>query len=333
VSYRDHLRSEATGLEVGDVLRSSPRVLIGVSSFAADTLAAMGINTVFDLATSSTFAGADLVVRAADDPASPEARVGKLPSDLFTSPNGVALADAPALDVGTLRALDGALAGNVREAFDVTSIRELALWPPYTAAREILGEATKTETVGADGTPGDLLPMSGRYATERSFYSTYVLADTDDPAAADKQALEDAGPLDPARTLQGSGFTRPARGARLTFSQSWFSEGVALGQLLHSLALAPGESTRVAMIDWSRQQTGTQREAEGQTEMLTGDITRKRRSPRSRTRSPPRPRAASPRPRPARARCRAAAAPASASAPSPSAAASARPTPSRRRRR
>ena len=118
--------------------------------------------------------------------------------------------------------------------------------------------------------------MSGRYATERSFYSTYVLADTDDPAAADKQALEDAGPLDPARTLQGSGFTRPARGARLTFSQSWFSEGVALGQLLHSLALAPGESTRVAMIDWSRQQTGTQREAEGQTEMLTGDITRKR---------------------------------------------------------
>jgi hypothetical protein len=276
VSYRDHLRSEAAGLEVGDVLRSSPRVLIGVSSFAAGTLASMGINSVFDLATSSTFAGADLVIRAADDPASPEARVGKLPSDLFASPNGVALADAPALDVEALRALGGSLAGNVREALDVSSIRELALWPPYLAAREVLGEATKLETVGPEGTPGDLLPMSGRYATERSFYSTYVLADTDDPAAAGKQPLEDAGPLDPARTLQGTGFTRPARGARLTFSQSWFSEGVALGQLLHSLALAPGESTRVAMIDWSRQQTAMQREAEGQTEMLTGDITRKR---------------------------------------------------------
>ena len=263
MAYRDHLRTNASTLEINEVLRSSPRVLLGVESFAIETLQSMGIHSVFDLASSSTFAGAEVIVRAAHDPEAPAAKVGRLPADLFGSPDGTALVDAPALDVDALRALPGVLAGNVREAFDIATIRELALWPPYVAARSILAEATGSDAPADEPTPGDLLPMSGRYATERAYYSTYVLADVDDPGHADKQALEDAGPLDPVTTLQGTGFSRPTRGARLTIAQSWYSEGVALGQLLHSLALAPGESTRVAMIDWSRQQSGMQREAEG----------------------------------------------------------------------
>jgi hypothetical protein len=276
VAYRDHLRTNASTLEINEVLRSSPQVLLGVEPFAVETLQSMGIHSVFDLASSSTFAGAEVILRAAQDPQAPSAKVGRLPADLFGSPDGTALVDAPALDVDVLRALPGVLAGNVREAFDIATVRELALWPPYVAARSILAEATGSDAPADEPTPGDLLPMSGRYATERAYYSTYVLADVDDPGHADKQALEDAGPLDPVTTLQGTGFSRPTRGARLTIAQSWYSEGVALGQLLHSLALAPGESTRVAMIDWSRQQSGMQREAEGQTEQITGDITRKR---------------------------------------------------------
>ena len=181
MTYRDLLRSGSAGLEINDVLRSSPRVLLGVESFAVETLASLGVESVFDLALSSTFAGAETVLRAAEDPATPSARVGRLPSDLFAAPAGTALVDVPGLDVEALRALAGTLAGNVREAFDVTSIRDLALWPPYTAARRILAEASGTADAADDVTPGDLLPMSGRYPTERAYYSTFVVADVDDP--------------------------------------------------------------------------------------------------------------------------------------------------------
>ena len=160
MSYRDLLRSGSIGLEINDVLRSSPRVLLGVESFAAETLASLGVETVFDLALSSTFAGAETVLRAAEDPATPSARVGRLPSDLFAAPAGTALVDVPGLDVEALRALPGALAGNVREAFDVTSIRDLALWPPYAAARRILAEASGSTGAVDDVTPGDLLPIA-----------------------------------------------------------------------------------------------------------------------------------------------------------------------------
>lgn len=54
-----------------------------------------------------------------------------------------------------------------------------------------------------------------------------------------------------------------ALGALRTFTQSWFAEAVTLGHLLHSTTLAPGESTRVAVIDWSR------RSAAGETEIIT----------------------------------------------------------------
>ena len=88
---------------------------------------------------------------------------------------------------------DGALA----ETLDITTVRDFALWPPYLAARSILDEATQASAPATDDTPGDLLPMSGRYPTERAYYSSYILADVDDPAADDRRALEDAGPLDP----------------------------------------------------------------------------------------------------------------------------------------
>ena len=59
--------------------------------------------------------------------------------------------------------------------------------------------------------------------------------------------------------LAGAGvaFGAPAIGAVATYSQSWFAQAVTLGHMVHSLALAPGEATRVAVIDWSRRTTAT----------------------------------------------------------------------------
>jgi hypothetical protein len=71
-------------------------------------------------------------------------------------------------------------------------------------------------------------------------------------------------PLDVTDTAESTGFDDPAVGGVLQFSQKWVPQGLSLGQLLHSTTLAPGESTRVAVIDWSRRDRGERREAERQ---------------------------------------------------------------------
>jgi hypothetical protein len=63
MAYKDYLRSDSMNLELGQVLRSSPDVLLGVGPDAAHSLRTLGINTVFDLAGSSTFGAATTVVR------------------------------------------------------------------------------------------------------------------------------------------------------------------------------------------------------------------------------------------------------------------------------
>lgn len=58
------------------------------------------------------------------------------------------------------------------------------------------------------------------------------------------------------------GFRLPAVGGLIQFEQSWVPQGLSLGQLLHSTTLAPGESTKIAVVDWSRR-TAAQREETG----------------------------------------------------------------------
>ena len=136
----------------------------------------------------------------------------------------------------------------------MATVRDLALWPPHAAARSILDLAYFPEREpGFDpDAPADLLPKSGVYPTERVFFRKLLLDAVAEPGQA-AQAIEKAGPIDLAAALATpAGFQRLATGALLNFSQSWFAQGLTLGQLLHSTSLAPGESTRIAMIDWSR---------------------------------------------------------------------------------
>jgi hypothetical protein len=52
-----------------------------------------------------------------------------------------------------------------------------------------------------------------------------------------------------------------ARGHLLEFREIWRANGYSLGDLLHSLPLAPGQRRRVAVVDWERRTTTTREEA------------------------------------------------------------------------
>ncbi|MER7770481.1 hypothetical protein [Kitasatospora sp. NPDC096140] len=138
---------------------------------------------------------------------------------------------------------------------------------PTSASPKI--EVDKAALDGA--TPKDLLPTKGNYPTESVRYRSVVV--TDIPGAK------------PARKLTGAiglgeenlpFHDRPAEGMIVTTEQSWSAPGVTLGRLLHGLALAPGQSTEVAVVDWQRstKATGTETTAEADTLSATTDQNR-----------------------------------------------------------
>ena len=220
-----HLRSAHGASTADEALRLEAGALLGVSAAAAQALKAISIVSVFDLSASRVFAVAARLVEIANDPSRAEARLGVVAADAVTMPAGMAvgaLADQP---LSILRGIPDAAA--LGTALDVATVRELAAWPPYGAAKAILAAAFFPEDAqGFDPeAPDDLLPRSGVYPTERVFYRRLVL---DAVAQGDgTQALENAEAIDLTAalgTLSG-GFKRLATGAMLSFSQSWFCAG------------------------------------------------------------------------------------------------------------
>lgn len=248
-----YLKTEHMKLDPRETLQSTPAVLLGVSTAAADALKLLEVESVFDLATSRLFANAGRLLQAGLDPKDAYYRFGAPPKDVVGSAaDGRRVDELRFESIGILEGLNAAKAATLSQALDVETVRDLALWPPYLAARQILNDAYSPErSAGFDlEAPADLLPKSGEYPTERVFYQTLVL---DQVGAVPDLPLEQADPIDIAPTLDETfGFKHLGVGALITMAQSWYAQGVALGQLLHSTALAPGESTRIAMMDWSR---------------------------------------------------------------------------------
>lgn len=97
-----------------------------------------------------------------------------------------------------------------------------------------------------------LIPKMGEFAVSNTAFYTSLYITELDGAGAEPTPLER--PIDPFEELgdAGAGADRPAVGVLLTHEQGWFQKGLALGELLHSLCLAPGEVTKVAVVDWQR---------------------------------------------------------------------------------
>ncbi|WP_377641822.1 hypothetical protein [Oryzobacter terrae] len=276
----DLVRTAFRTLPPQDILRQPVTVLLGVSTPAADGLAGIGVETVFDLALARVFAAAVQLTTTTSDPTSAMSRFGSPPAGLVrddvlgTTP----LAELRYEPVDVLAGVPGTLAA----ALDVTTVRDLALYPPFLAATALLRAAYFPEqaaTVDPEA-PGDLLPVSGAFPTERVQYTTLVLDHLLRPDGA--PPLVDVGssdfqPIDIAPVAAPDfGFTTLGLGALLTLNQSWFMQGVTLGHLLHSMALAPGESTRIAVVDWSRRTSAGQTESVGESEDLSQEVSRNR---------------------------------------------------------
>lgn len=272
------VRTEFRNVETHELLKESPRVLLGVTPDAEATLKALEIDTVFDLATSGVFDDAVKLVRAGTDVHSMLYQHGIPTADLVRESEtaGKEVAELQFLPISILERIPTASVAAIQSALDVTSVRDLALYPPYRAAVRLMNAVyfpENTPTYDPERPP-DLVPKTGDYPTERVQYSVLLL---DEIPLNDGEKLVDVTglgfkPLDLEVLAKADvGFKKAAFGALLTFNQSWYAQGVTLGQLLHSASLAPGESTRIAVIDWSRKSRAGETEVIDETDDLTND--------------------------------------------------------------
>jgi hypothetical protein len=280
---KQFLRSEYRHADLREILQLTPGVLAGTDQIQVDSLQSLDIHSVFDLATSRVFGNASAIDQAADDNNHLFRRSNSLTADVL-SPDAVQ--DIPVEElryqgIGLLSGIGVRSESTLQQALHVVTIQDLANYPPYQFAKAILNAVFFPETrMDFDSeAPSDLLPKSGEYPTEKVSYTTLVFdgvgQQTQDQTL---DILSEAfAPLDVFdATATSWGFDKVAFGALLTFSQSWYMEGVTLGQLLHSTALAPGESTRIAVIDWSRRSRAGQTEYIDESDDLSNDTSHKR---------------------------------------------------------
>ena len=272
------IRTEFRNVTPNELLGKPPTVLLGVSAAAATALAILEIETVFDLATSGVFSDAGKLVEAGSELRGPLYQHGSPTSDLVREVRsaGKQVAELQFEPIDVLQRIPEAESAQIGSALDATTVRDLALYPPYRAAKLLLNSVYFPDNMpGVDQErPNDLIPKSGEYATEKVQYAALVL---DEIPLDDGEQLTDVTgigfePLDLEVLAQAdAGFKKTAFGALLTFSQSWYAQGVTLGQLLHSTSLAPGESTRIAIIDWTRKSRAGETEIIDETDDLTND--------------------------------------------------------------
>lgn len=284
----DHwLREASRGMSPDAVLAQTVSQLQGVSDEASAALADIGIHSILDLAASAQFAVARHVVEAADGEG-PLALL-PLPSDLIDDTlRGLTATEIARRDISVLRTLEPMHASRLQLALPAPSVRDLALWPPATYARRILQIAYGVLDPAEDPeAPSELRPRMGRLPVERvqheQLYFEGLLDDLGqgpDIAHGPLDYLEPLKgtewPLDLSLSLIGQGFDRPGLGLQVTVAQNWTPVGLALGHLLHSLALAPGEATRLAVIEWTRRVAGGTAEDIAENEALSNSLARQR---------------------------------------------------------
>jgi hypothetical protein len=266
-NFSSYLRSGHEQLVLQDLLSSSPDVLIGVSREAKNELEKLGILTVFDFGSSWVFANASAVATAA--------QLGTATNHFGLTPSDWLQAGSPAttperlgeLGLENLRGVNSTDAEALKTALGVATIRELSIWGPYRFAHSLVSGAVGSNVQFEENLTEELRPRFGEYPTERVYYDRLVMLDM---GTSELPTVELKNPISLKKALQDTIqlAQRPAVGVMVTLSQSWYAQGITLGHMLHSLALAPGESTRIAVIDWSRRTSASTSESISESERL-----------------------------------------------------------------
>lgn len=277
------VKNAAAHLEGRKILQLPTTMLLGMSENAGQILdKELKIRTIFDLAQARLFNAVHDLIDASSIVASESVKHGFVPGDIIRG-DPSAIDNLEHLLSASLEELNfkneddqsnRKTANAIQAALSIDNVRDLGNWPPFLAARGILSGTFNPLGVKDDDpeAPTDLIPQTGNYATERVRYSSVVMTDRgggNDSNSSARKELTAGALVDLAPKPIASDSHPFATGVMITNEQSWYAKGVTLGQLTHSLALAPGESTKIAVIDWTRRTSGREDQSTDQKESLS----------------------------------------------------------------
>jgi len=226
---------------------------------AVTTLRALAIVSVADLASFPAFRHAELLVGLDRNATDGAGLIGQYLREGQRRP-GESLGQQP---VSALRALTVAEAQRVRDGLGVRTIGEMAGWPPFVEAVAMVTRAARPAFSEPPSAPEALIPTLIGSTHTASRLSSYVKDRVVDVAGQKLVRLQQPDDVPP-RTELLALFTRDeitfALGYLALVRQAWVNAGTHLGEIMHSLALAPGESRNIAVVDWMQRQRSSRRE-------------------------------------------------------------------------
>jgi hypothetical protein len=255
-----------------------------------DALARIGIRRVSDLlhyrpihdARLITAAGQGLIAHPADlsDLLDPAQR-GRTAKELLSQKPSV------------LTSMDAETASIFADAFGISTIEQLAAFPPFGEAQRFLTPTSEVFREHASA-PIELMPAMIGAVESTATYSSFVKEATLSLKGVElsyDDAMIHYVDLRLARLFPVLGLFRPRAvlqkkhgpflaapepflhlGYVCKHTQRWINIGTYLGELSYSLALAPGESRNIAVIDWTRSQRTRRSEDTTAREELTNNL-------------------------------------------------------------
>lgn len=261
----DYVTTGFQELEIEEIMRAPVNALLGVIDEQATVLSLLGIETIFDLAVSQVFADARRLLF----PSIGENKWRSedlYPRDLLNGSVEIP-DDISKVPVQNLARVTSRIAASIKTQMGVQTVGELAVWPPYIAARRLAGLGVsgdeEVSEMSSAGIPAELIPEMNDQASEKAFYTVY----SETMSASGRPTISGTVSLDLVAKNEARG--EVTLGHVLRYEQSWTPIALTLGNLLHSLALAPGEATRIAITSWERQQSASNSENLSQNESLT----------------------------------------------------------------
>lgn len=253
----------------------SLNILQSLDSHKIDVLETIGIKTIADLLHYKYIYQAQILINYAKGLIAHDFELTTyLDNGLQNTPKS----DIPILTLSALKGIGPTLEATWYNEFNVKTLLELSEFVPYIEAKQYLTPDDEVFNEPASA-PEDLMPkiLGGIHSSVR--FSSYVLYEDLTiplnllPAPNFGNNFSD---VEIAKIFVQEYPLKLSIGYIAGFKQNWINKGTHLGEIIHTLALAPGESRNIATIEWYRRQSSSRSEETIVDEKLSSNLVHSR---------------------------------------------------------
>lgn len=240
-----------------------------------EALRSININSIGDLLYCRFFHTAQVLMAISRKEIGHNISLEKLLNDKYVNKKPSELPDLPLIAIEGI----GEVTAKVFNAsFGITTVRELAIFPPFIESQEYLIPDTEVFNESASA-PEDLMPKIVGSTHSIARFNQYIKDEELKLNLGLVSKAQEGKSRDINQELYDIFITSNARmflGYIAGFKQKWVNMGTHLGEIVHSLALAPGESRNIAIIEWYRRQSSNRDEKTIVDEKLTNNLVHSR---------------------------------------------------------